>query len=206
MGGFFDALGVIAFLIFCIFLLYCLYKLIFARPKTEDEKKRFRIIAISTVALLVVSFGSYSISESIRESDEKEAEEIFKKNEEVFAKDAFLLKKKYDHTIQFDKGKSGLNVQAKAKLDSLIIDLMELKNKYDYDMSVTVVGHTSSEGDAKVNQKLSEERAKSCLDYIEKSGFNSYYNRSEGKGSSEPLDESKLELNRRIEFFFKLVK
>lgn len=183
----------IFFGIFQIFFFYCLFKLFFARPKTEDEKKRFRIRGIVTIALFVVSLGLYLIPGWIKEETPKK-----------FSKEALLLKNKYDHTIQFDKNKSGLNVQAKTKLDSLVMDLRELETKFDCIVSVTVVGHTSSEGDAKLNQKLSEERAKSCLSYIAKSGITSWYHRSEGKGSSEPLDENNPELNRRIEFFFRM--
>ena len=169
----------------------------------NDYKKRAKIAGIVLCSLVLITLFSHTISDAIVESNRREKEEMFKKNEEIFAKDAFLLKKKYDHTIQFDKNKSGLNVDAKSRLDSMIIDLMELKNKYNYDIYITVVGHTSSEGDVKLNQKLSEERAESCKEYLMKCGYWVCF--SEGKGSSEPLDEGKPELNRRIEFFFRLV-
>ena len=68
------------------------------------------------------------------------------------------------------------------------------------DIKVHVGGHTSSEGSVQYNQKLSEDRAKSAVDYLIERGVSAGRLSSEGKGSSEPIDPDNLEVNRRTEF------
>ena len=67
-------------------------------------------------------------------------------------------------------------------------------------IKVDIVGHTSSEGDVKHNQQLSEARAKSAYDFLVSQGIAADRLKYEGKGSSEPVDPNKPELNRRTEF------
>ena len=68
------------------------------------------------------------------------------------------------------------------------------------DIKVKIVGHTSAEGDPVTNQKLSEARAKSAVDFIISRGIAQERLQYEGKGSSEPIDTANLEANRRTEF------
>lgn len=72
--------------------------------------------------------------------------------------------------------------------------------KQNEDIKLHIVGHTSSEGNAQYNQKLSEDRAKSAMDYLIERGISADRLSSEGKGSSEPIDPDNLEVNRRTEF------
>jgi outer membrane protein OmpA-like peptidoglycan-associated protein len=62
-----------------------------------------------------------------------------------------------------------------------------------------IEGHTSDEGDAAFNQKLSENRAKAVVDFLISKGIAADRLEYEGKGSSEPLDPNNREVNRRTE-------
>ena len=63
-----------------------------------------------------------------------------------------------------------------------------------------IVGHTSSEGDTALNQKLSEARAQAAVDFLVSRGVEATRLEAIGKGSSEPIDEQNPEANRRTEF------
>ena len=78
-------------------------------------------------------------------------------------------------------------------------DLAQLMKKHP-ELRLKLVGHTSSEGDSVFNKKLSEERAQSAVDFLVGRGIDANRLEAEGKGSSEPLDENNLEVNRRTEF------
>jgi outer membrane protein OmpA-like peptidoglycan-associated protein len=67
-----------------------------------------------------------------------------------------------------------------------------------------IKGHTSSDGNADHNQKLSERRAEAVLDYLVKKGIDPTRLRSQGFGSTVLLQaedsEEARKLNRRVEF------
>ena len=78
-------------------------------------------------------------------------------------------------------------------------DLAKLMKK-NPTLKVQIVGHTSAEGDANLNQKLSEARAQAAVDFLVARGIATDRLDAEGKGSSEPLDVNNPEVNRRTEF------
>ena len=67
-----------------------------------------------------------------------------------------------------------------------------------------IKGHTSSEGNADYNQKLSERRAQAVLDYLIQKGIDPSRLRAKGYGSSQLLmtedSEDAKNRNRRVEF------
>jgi len=71
-------------------------------------------------------------------------------------------------------------------------------------LKVKIVGHTSNEGKAKYNQKLSKKRAVAVLNYLVGKGITEERMIAEGKGSGEPVAENDTEenkqKNRRIQF------
>lgn len=99
------------------------------------------------------------------------------------------------NAAKFIAGKADLSEDAKFVLH----DLAQLMKKHP-ELHLKLVGHTSSEGDSVFNQKLSEERAQSAVDFLVGRGIDANRLEAEGKGSSEPLDENNLEVNRRTEF------
>lgn len=69
---------------------------------------------------------------------------------------------------------------------------------------IEIGGHTDSEGSESYNQKLSEGRAKSVVDYLKLNGIAAERMRSVGYGESKPIDTNRTEegraVNRRVEF------
>ena len=77
--------------------------------------------------------------------------------------------------------------------------------KQNADIKLSIEGHTSSEGDADHNQKLSEQRAKAAVDFlVHREDIDSTRLQAVGKGSTEPIDPNNPEANRRTEF--KIIK
>jgi outer membrane protein OmpA-like peptidoglycan-associated protein len=72
------------------------------------------------------------------------------------------------------------------------------------DLRIEISGHTSSEGDAAKNQKLSQDRADSVKAYLVSAGIGADRVTSIGFGSDKPIGDNKTskgrEQNRRIEF------
>ena len=98
------------------------------------------------------------------------------------------------NAAKFVKGKSTLTDESKFVLHDL-----ETLLKQNPQLKLKLVGHTSSEGDDKFNQKLSEERAKAAVDFLISRGIDKERLQYEGKGSSEPISNNQEE-NRRTEF------
>jgi outer membrane protein OmpA-like peptidoglycan-associated protein len=71
-------------------------------------------------------------------------------------------------------------------------------------MMVSIEGHTDNVGDANSNQRLSEKRAKACLDYLVKQGINATRLISAGYGETRPIGDNTTaagrQENRRTEF------
>ena len=69
---------------------------------------------------------------------------------------------------------------------------------------IEIGGHTDSEGSDSYNQKLSEGRAKSVVDYLTAHGISAERMRAIGYGESKPIDTNRTEegraINRRVEF------
>ncbi len=112
----------------------------------------------------------------------------------VYAGKMLAIQNKFNAT-QFTAGKADLNDDAK----EVLIEVVYLLKNYP-NVRMKVVGHTSEEGGAAYNQKLSEKRAKAVADYIISKGIDKSRVQSEGKGSSEPKDPNNREVNRRTEF------
>lgn len=99
------------------------------------------------------------------------------------------------NAAKFEKGKTDLSDESKFVLH----DLQKLMDK-NPELKLRIVGHTSEEGDANFNQKLSEARAKAAVDFLISQGIDESRLQYEGKGSSEPLEPGNHEINRRTEF------
>jgi outer membrane protein OmpA-like peptidoglycan-associated protein len=82
------------------------------------------------------------------------------------------------------------------KLQQLLMENATLK--------VQINGHTDNVGAPTVNLKLSNDRAKTVVDFLIKQGINSKRLTYKGFGETKPIGENKTEegraLNRRTEF------
>jgi len=100
--------------------------------------------------------------------------------------------------VTFEYNSAKLTSNAEGILDGVAANLMAYPQKDTFE----VRGHTSSEGSAAYNQKLSEHRSQSVVDYLKLKGIN---NRMipKGYGESRPIADNLTEqgraMNRRVE-------
>ena len=71
-------------------------------------------------------------------------------------------------------------------------------------MKIEIIGHSDGKGDEQKNQKISEERAKSVVDYLVSKNIKPDRLFSKGVGSTKPIASNETEegrqKNRRVEF------
>lgn len=101
--------------------------------------------------------------------------------------------------VQFETSKATLLTQSFKVLDEVADVLL----KYP-EYSVRISGHTDSQGDDKMNQDLSERRAKTCFDYLVSKGVPAARLSSAGFGETKPIADNGTkagrDANRRVEF------
>jgi OOP family OmpA-OmpF porin len=101
--------------------------------------------------------------------------------------------------VQFELGKATLKTES----FSVLNQIMSIMRKYP-DYKLTIEGHTDNTGASDVNQKLSENRAKSCYDYLVQKGIPANRMTYKGFGQSRPIADNSTysgrTLNRRVEF------
>ena len=108
-----------------------------------------------------------------------------------------------DQSVEFDSGKDTLTEAGKQVLDEVAQVLLENQQSYK---KVTAEGHTDYQGSAKLNQNLSERRAKTVKEYLITKGLDRTRLASKGHGETQPLfpgEDISLEQmhkNRRVEF------
>lgn len=103
------------------------------------------------------------------------------------------------NNIFFETAKWELLPESQNELDNLVKILNENPR-----MRIEIRGHTDNTGNANSNQTLSENRAKSVVEYLLKKGIDGKRLASKGFGQNSPLttndtDEGKAQ-NRRVEF------
>jgi len=102
--------------------------------------------------------------------------------------------------IQFDVNKATIKPESNSLLDE-IAKLMKDNEKIK---KVSVEGHTSSEGDATANMKLSNDRAAAVMKALTERGVDKSRLVSKGFGITKPIADNKTEegkiKNRRVEF------
>lgn len=101
--------------------------------------------------------------------------------------------------IFFDFDKYSLRPESQAELQRLIELLNEMPK-----LKIEISGHTDSYGSAEYNQRLSENRSKSVVEYLIKHGISENRLTYKGYGLTQPIatnttDEGR-QLNRRTEF------
>jgi len=104
----------------------------------------------------------------------------------------------YAKTILFDTGKASIKDQSADVLNNIIGIINEYPNA-----NFSIDGHTDSVGSETLNQKLSQERASSVMNYLITNGVASNRLTHEGFGESKPLDSNNTKAgranNRRVE-------
>jgi len=100
--------------------------------------------------------------------------------------------------INFDFDKANIKPEFTPVLDEGV-DIL----KANPDVKIVIGGHTDSIGTPEYNQKLSERRAQSVLDYFAKKGIDKNRMKAVGYGETKPIADNKTKegraLNRRVE-------
>ncbi len=101
--------------------------------------------------------------------------------------------------ISFDSASSRLTDESK----QLLTQAARILGRYPQ-INITVAGHTDDQGDQSINLKLSEQRARACLNYLVKQGIDAERMTAIGYGESRPLIPNSTaaarDKNRRVEF------
>ncbi|NER17220.1 OmpA family protein [Spongiivirga citrea] len=104
----------------------------------------------------------------------------------------------YAKTILFDTGKSSIKSQS----ETVLGDIIKILNEYP-NAKFTIEGHTDSVGRASTNQRLSDERANSVMNYLITNGIASNRLSAQGFGEDKPIASNKTRAgranNRRVE-------
>lgn len=163
-------------------------------PPAPVAKKRKLLPILLIAALVIIALLFLILKPSNKEVVVKEVEKVVTVVDTVFIQQVEDIEKNFN-AANFAQGKSELSEDAKFVLH----DLAKILEKQP-DMRLKIVGHTSAEGDADLNQKLSEARAKAAVDFLVSKGIDASRLQYEGKGSAEQLDPNNPDINRRTEF------
>ena len=156
-------------------------------------------ILIGLVAIAILLWLLLGKSEPQPQTIEKivEVEKVVIVRDTVYMKEIEDIEKNFN-AAKFEQGKADLAEDAKFVLH----DLAKVMNK-NPEVKLKIQGHTSAEGDAAYNQKLSEARAKAAVDFlVEQKGVDINRLSYEGLGSSKPknAENPMAPENRRTEF------
>lgn len=142
--------------------------------------------------------GYFPISKNVNLKDEKIPEKI---NEDIilYQKEALINKDVRINNLFFEYDKFELSPKSYLELDRLVDILKDFP-----DNKVEISGHTDNQGGDAYNNKLSQQRAQSVVDYLVSKGMPSSKFIAKGYGKSNPVakndsDEGRA-LNRRVEF------
>ena len=170
-------------------------------PPVVDTKKSpiWLWILIGLAAIAILLWLLLGKSESQPQTIEKivEVEKVVIVRDTVYMQEIEEIEKNFN-AAKFEQGKTDLAEDAKFVLH----DLAKVMNK-NPEVKLIIQGHTSAEGDAAYNQKLSEARAKAAVDFlVEQKGVDINRLSYEGLGSSMPkiAENPMAPENRRIEF------
>ncbi len=113
-----------------------------------------------------------------------------------------LAKLASQRKILFENASSNLDAASNTVLDKIVETIGGCGQ-----MKVSIEGHTDSKGSAGFNERLSQARANSVLEYLAKAGIDRSRLTAKGYGESKPIASNKTRksraLNRRIEFKIK---
>jgi len=166
---------------------------------TDEEGKVDFLIECNKDVMVEARMDEYENNkQSVAATDEEQVEVKIPLNpiEKIITPRELVL-----NPIYFDFDKWNIRRDAAFELDKVV----EAMKKYP-DLKIHIVSHTDIRGTQAYNQKLSEKRAKSTMEYIVSKGIDASRLSAEGKGESEPAvkcspcSEKQHQLNRRSEF------
>lgn len=155
------------------------------------------LAALVIIAILVILLLMKGCQKPQVETQIVEVEKVVVVHDTLYIKEIEEIEKNFN-AAEFVQGKADLSESAKFVLH----DLAKVMQK-NPDVRLKLEGHTSAEGDAAFNQKLSEARAQAAVNFmVEHEGIDASRLEAVGKGSSEPknADNPYAPENRRTEF------
>lgn len=162
-------------------------------PPVQKKSRTGLWIAIAVIAILLALLA-FLLG---RKPEPQIVEKVVTVVDTVYVQQIEEIEKNFN-AAEFVAGKADLSESAKFVLH----DLAKMMQKHP-EIKLQLVGHTSAEGDAAFNQKLSVDRAQAAVDFmVSHGGIDASRLEAIGKGSSEPKNAENPEApeNRRTEF------
>ena len=166
-------------------------------PPVPVAKKGVPVWVWAALGAVLVGLILFLLLGKKAEPQVVEVEKIVVVHDTLYIQQIAEIEKNFN-AAEFELGKAELSEDAKFVLH----DLAKVLNAHT-DIKLTIKGHTSAEGDAAFNQKLSEARAKAAVDFlVEREGVAVEQLSYAGMGSSElkNADNPMAPENRRTEF------
>jgi len=173
--------------------------IVLSKVTNSDGTVEFIVECDKASALQVTMDGYESKEVNVAASQEEEVEVRIALNpiEEIVGPETINL-----DPIYFDFDKSNVTAQAAFELDKLV----QIMTKYP-DLVIIATSHTDSRGNAPYNEKLSDRRAKTTVQYVISKGIDKSRISGMGKGENElkvncgaKCTDEEHQLNRRSEF------
>jgi len=166
-------------------------------PKQEKSKTWLWILIAAVIVILGLLVWMLFGKKPAPEVQVVEVEKIVEVHDTLYVQQLAEIEKNFN-AAEFAQGKAELSEDAKFVLH----DLGKLMQN-NPELRLRIAGHTSAEGDAAVNQKLSEARAQAAVTFmVEHEGVDAARLEAAGFGSSQlkNADNPMAPENRRTEF------
>lgn len=165
-------------------------------PEAPAKKKMPAWIwAVIALAAIAIAAAAFLLGNSGKQTEV--VEKIVEVHDTLYVQQLEEIEKNFN-AAEFELGKADLSEEAKFVLH----DLGKLMQQ-NPDLRLRIAGHTSAEGDADANQKLSEDRAQAAVTFLaEHEGVEASRLEAKGYGSSKlkNTENPNAEENRRTEF------
>ena len=165
-------------------------------PEAPAKKKMPAWIwAVIALAAIAIAAAAFLLGNSGKQTEV--VEKIVEVHDTLYVQQLEEIEKNFN-AAEFELGKADLSEEARFVLH----DLGKLMQQ-NPDLHLRIAGHTSAEGDADANQKLSEDRAQAAVTFLaEHEGVEVSRLEAKGYGSSKlkNAENPNAEENRRTEF------
>jgi outer membrane protein OmpA-like peptidoglycan-associated protein len=185
------------------------------RSKTALEKENLDIPKISFEGRDAYLSGVVD-SESIKAQVENVVDHVYgvrvvqsqltvkEPSEKKLAEGKKALQKRLDELLVDKKIEFAYNSAEITQRGHKVLDEIAEILKKNPDTRIEIIGHTDAKGNTAYNQKLSQLRAQSVMQYLIAEGIESKILSAVGRGSSQPIADNSSTLgqdkNRRVEF------
>jgi outer membrane protein OmpA-like peptidoglycan-associated protein len=166
-------------------------------PPVPVAKKGIPVWVWAVLGAVVVGLILFLLLGKKAEPQVVEVEKIVVVHDTLYIQQIAEIEKNFN-AAEFELNKAELSEDAKFVLHDLAKVMKDNEG-----LTLKILGHTSAEGDAKHNQKLSEARAKAAVDFlVEREGVAAERLSYEGLGSSQlkNTENPNAPENRRTEF------